>query len=60
MRGEYHTGEDISEMDKSAIPDHTLLAGGFPCQDYSVAHTLSSSKGIEGKKAFFGGRLEIS
>ena len=50
MRGEYHTGEDISEMDKSAIPDHTLLVGGFPCQDYSVAHTLSSSKGIEGKK----------
>lgn len=50
MRGEYHTGEDISEMDKSAIPDHSLLVGGFPCQDYSVAHSLSSSKGIEGKK----------
>jgi len=31
-------------------PDHTLLVGGFPCQDYSVAHTLSSSHGIEGKK----------
>lgn len=50
MRGEYHTGEDISEMDKNAIPDHSLLVGGFPCQDYSVAHSLSSSKGIEGKK----------
>ena len=50
MRGEYHTGEDLSEMDKSAIPDHSLLVGGFPCQDYSVAHTLASSKGIEGKK----------
>lgn len=49
-RGEYHTGEDISEMDKYSIPNHTLLVGGFPCQDYSVAHTLSSSKGIEGKK----------
>jgi DNA (cytosine-5)-methyltransferase 1 len=24
--------------------------GGFPCQDYSVATTLSNSKGIEGKK----------
>ena len=24
--------------------------GGFPCQDYSVAHTLASSKGIQGKK----------
>lgn len=50
LRGEYHTGEDISTMDKSMIPDHTLLVGGFPCQDYSVAHTLASSKGIEGKK----------
>ena len=50
MNGEYHTGEDISTMDKEAIPDHTLLVGGFPCQDYSVAHTLASSKGIEGKK----------
>ena len=50
LNGEYHTGEDISEMDKNMIPDHTLLVGGFPCQDYSVAHTLASSKGIEGKK----------
>lgn len=50
LRGELHTGEDISEMDKDMIPDHTLLVGGFPCQDYSVAHTLASSKGIEGKK----------
>lgn len=50
LRGEYHTGEDISIMDKASIPNHTLLVGGFPCQDYSVAHTLASSKGIEGKK----------
>jgi DNA (cytosine-5)-methyltransferase 1 len=49
-RGEYHTGEDISTMDKECIPDHSLLVGGFPCQDYSVAHTLASSHGIEGKK----------
>ena len=50
MNDEIHTGEDISTMDKNAIPDHSLLVGGFPCQDYSVAHTLASSKGIEGKK----------
>lgn len=50
LNGEYHTGEDISEMKKENIPDHSLLVGGFPCQDYSVAHTLASSKGIEGKK----------
>lgn len=48
--GEYHTGEDIAEVDKTTIPDHTLLVGGFPCQDYSVAHSLSSSQGIEGRK----------
>lgn len=48
--GEYHTGEDISIVDKNTIPDHTLLVGGFPCQDYSVAHSLNSSQGIEGKK----------
>lgn len=50
LNGEYHTSEDISLMNKEMIPDHSLLVGGFPCQDYSVAHTLASSKGIEGKK----------
>lgn len=41
---------DIFAVNKKEIPNHTLLVGGFPCQDYSVAKTLSSSKGIEGKK----------
>lgn len=50
LKGEYHTCEDIATVNKENIPDHTLLVGGFPCQDYSVAHTLASSKGIEGKK----------
>lgn len=50
MAGEYHTGEDISTMIKENIPNHSVLVGGFPCQDYSVAHTLASSHGIEGKK----------
>lgn len=48
--GESHTGEDISTVDKSDIPDHNLLVGGFPCQDYSVAHSLATANGIEGKK----------
>lgn len=48
--GEYHTGEDIGTVAKGSIPNHSLLVGGFPCQDYSVAHTLASAKGIEGKK----------
>lgn len=50
LNNEYTTGISISDVDKFAIPDHALLCGGFPCQDYSVAHSLSSSKGIEGKK----------
>lgn len=45
-----HTNIDIACVDKNDIPDHTLLVGGFPCQDYSVARTLSNEKGIEGKK----------
>lgn len=48
--GECHTDCDIGTVDKNTIPDHNLLVGGFPCQDYSVANTLSTSKGIEGKK----------
>ena len=50
LNGEYHTGEDIGTVEKSCIPDHSLLVGGFPCQDYSVAHSLASSKGIEGTR----------
>lgn len=41
---------DINKVNKADIPDHSLLVGGFPCQDYSVARSLSSEKGIEGKK----------
>lgn len=45
-----HVNEDICSIDKNTIPNHTLLVGGFPCQDYSVARSLSNEKGIEGKK----------
>lgn len=47
---ESHSNTDISLVDKHNIPEHSLLVGGFPCQDYSVARTLSGEKGIEGKK----------
>ena len=40
----------ISAVSTSDIPDHDLLVGGFPCQDYSVATTLHNSKGLKGKK----------
>jgi DNA (cytosine-5)-methyltransferase 1 len=45
-----HCPEDISTVDTAKIPAHDLLVGGFPCQDYSVATTLKSSKGLIGKK----------
>lgn len=45
-----HSNKDINLVDTQDIPDHDLLVGGFPCQDYSVAATLSRSGGIEGKK----------
>lgn len=43
-----HVNKNISEIEKSSIPDHNLLVGGFPCQDYSVART--GATGINGKK----------
>lgn len=48
--GDECSNEDIAKVDKSKIPNHSLLVGGFPCQDYSVARSLSQEKGIEGKK----------
>jgi DNA (cytosine-5)-methyltransferase 1 len=47
---EGHSNKDINLVSTDEIPDHDLLVGGFPCQDYSVAATLSRSGGIEGKK----------
>ena len=44
------TGIDIAAVDKNHIPEHNLLVGGFPCQDYSVARPLTGSTGLEGKK----------
>ena len=41
-----HSNKDISTVDISEIPDHDMLVGGFPCQDYSVATTLKNSKGL--------------
>ena len=46
---EGHSNEDISKVEN--LPTKVdLLVGGFPCQDYSVAKTLNTSKGLKGKK----------
>jgi DNA (cytosine-5)-methyltransferase 1 len=53
---EGHSNEDIAvaidlhESGKREIPDADLIVGGFPCQDYSVAKSASSSHGLQGKK----------
>ena len=54
----YHFGDktlsnvDINEVlnDNHYIPDFDLLTAGFPCQDFSVAQSLATSKGLEGNK----------
>lgn len=52
-----HSNEDIQVVvdrvasgKSSEIPKVEVIVGGFPCQDYSVAKSLNSSKGLEGKK----------
>lgn len=50
INGNDTTNIDINVVDKKTVPDHNLLVGGFPCQDYSVASSLATSKGLEGKK----------
>ena len=50
-----HTRNSIHEITHpkkgiATIRDHDLLVGGFPCQDYSVARTISGELGIKGEK----------
>lgn len=45
-----HINKDIALVKTDEIPNHDMLVGGFPCQDYSVARVLSQAEGIVGKK----------
>jgi DNA (cytosine-5)-methyltransferase 1 len=53
-----HSNEDIQDVVDRVVQHNSneipagvdLVVGGFPCQDYSVAKSLNSSKGLEGKK----------
>lgn len=56
--GEGHINADIATVKTESIPDHDILCGGFPCQDYSVARVLSQAKGLEGKKGVLWWEIE--
>lgn len=47
-----HSNSDIATVDEKSLKKlkPQLLVGGFPCQDYSVARSLSGEQGIQGKK----------
>jgi len=49
-KGDFLINKDIESVPSSEIPPHDLLCGGFPCQDYSVARTISGEMGIKGEK----------
>ena len=53
-----HINEDISKVSTSDIPNHHMLCGGFPCQDYSVARTLSQAEGLKGTKGVLWWEIE--
>lgn len=53
-----HVNADIATVPTDEIPNHDLLCGGFPCQDYSVARTLSQAAGLEGKKGVLWWQIE--
>lgn len=46
------SNEDITAVTNETFIDlePDLLVGGFPCQDYSVARSLSGEAGLQGKK----------
>ena len=53
-----HDENNIEAVLTKQIPNHDLLVGGFPCQDYSVATTLKNSKGLKGKKGVLWWQIE--
>jgi DNA (cytosine-5)-methyltransferase 1 len=54
-----HFNIDISDIDSKLFKEKCdLLVGGFPCQDYSVANGLRTSKGLLGKKGVLWWQIE--
>jgi DNA (cytosine-5)-methyltransferase 1 len=59
-----HSNEDINEvLDRVEagtieLPNHDMLVGGFPCQDYSVARTKNQANGLKGRKGVLWWEIE--
>ena len=54
-----HFNIDLSTLSVDELKeDLDLLVGGFPCQDYSVANSLRTSKGLIGKKGVLWWQIE--
>jgi len=54
-----HFNCDISEIKCNELKEKCdLLVGGFPCQDYSVANSLKTAKGLKGKKGVLWWEIE--
>lgn len=51
-----YSNTDIANVPVEHIPNHSVLVGGFPCQDYSVAST--GARGIQGKKGVLWWEIE--
>jgi DNA (cytosine-5)-methyltransferase 1 len=57
--GNGHFNSDISELSIKEFKEKCdVLVGGFPCQDYSVANSLRTSKGLLGKKGVLWWQIE--
>ena len=47
--GDHIVHGDITQIDPHSLPDTDIIAGGPPCQDYSVAGTGEGEEGERGK-----------